>query len=106
MRSTSNSNVRGSSHTRRRRREWLLSPASGFGGDGATVRCYRCPTVLDVDTITVDRIRPGVEGGTYKRDNIRPACGPCNFETGGRLGAMRRLEAARAGAPTLFEVTA
>lgn len=96
MRSTSNSNARGSSYTRRRRKDWLLSPAAGFGGDGSTVKCYRCPTVLDVDTITVDRIVPGVDGGTYKRDNIRPCCGPCNYSTGGRLGAARAIAGVRA----------
>ena len=34
--------------------------------------------------LTVDRIVPGCQGGRYVRTNIRPACGPCNSETGGR----------------------
>lgn len=48
-------------------------------------RCYRCGVLLTVDTVTVDRIIPGCEGGTYRRNNIRPACGTCNSSTGGAL---------------------
>jgi hypothetical protein len=51
------------------------------------VCCYRCEVALDYETITVDRIIPGHDGGTYRRGNIRPACGPCNYSTGGQLGA-------------------
>lgn len=46
-------------------------------------RCYRCGELLTTDTMTVDRIVPGCDGGTYRRNNIRPACGSCNSETGG-----------------------
>lgn len=53
-------------------------------------RCYRCGYLLTEDTVTIDRIIPGCQGGTYRRTNIRPACGPCNSETG---GATRRLAA-------------
>lgn len=55
-------------------------------------RCYRCGRLLTVDTVTVDRIIPGCQGGTYRRNNIRPACGPCNSETGGAL-ATRKAKA-------------
>lgn len=57
------------------------------GAEGAVraCRCYRCGDLLTEDTVTVDRIIPGCKGGTYRRDNIRPACGPCNSETGGGL---------------------
>src|SRR5881628_2494984 len=107
-RGTTNRNARGGSDTRRRRREWLVKT---FRADtdaelrewlnGATTieylipvalskglpdcRCYRCGQLLTVDTVTVDRIVPGCKGGTYRRGNIRPACGPCNSETGGAL---------------------
>jgi 5-methylcytosine-specific restriction endonuclease McrA len=57
------------------RRAYLLAKH----GDGDTCPCYRCGVVLDDSTITVDRVVPGVAGGRYTRDNIRPACGPCNF---------------------------
>lgn len=39
--------------------------------------------------VTVDRIIPGCQGGTYRRNNIRPACGPCNSETGGSTRRKR-----------------
>ncbi|MEU7814084.1 HNH endonuclease [Pseudonocardia sp. NPDC049154] len=85
-RGTTNRNARGSSYNRRTRRAWLLSTF----GDGETAPCYRCGTELDDSTLTVDRKIPGCEGGTYRRDNIRPACGSCNSETGGQLGGERR----------------
>lgn len=53
----------------------------------ATCRCYRCGCLLIDGTLTVDRIIPGCQGGTYRRDNIRPACGGCNSETGGALAS-------------------
>lgn len=54
------------------------------------VRCYRCGTVLTEETLTIDRIKPGIEGGTYADENIRPACGGCNSSTGAALGHARR----------------
>jgi hypothetical protein len=104
-RGTTNRNARGGSDSRRRRREWLVTcyranrdvitidlpygPVvvdvdPGTEGAQPACRCYRCGVLLTVDTVTVDRIKPGCQGGTYRRDNIRPACGPCNSETGGR----------------------
>ena len=102
-RGTTNRNDRGSTRDRRARKLWLLSAAAGFGGDGHTVQCTTpgCDVVLDFDTITVDRITPGIEGGTYRRDNIRPKCGPHNYGDGGRLSHQRRR--ARAGVLPLFE---
>lgn len=75
--------------------ETYASDVEGF------VRCYRCGCLLfnpdsmedavaglmgvsvAADPLTVDRIIPGCQGGTYRRTNIRPACGSCNSETGG-----------------------
>lgn len=54
-------------------------------GSQPACRCYRCGVLLTVETVTVDRIKPGCQGGTYRRDNIRPACGPCNSSTGGAV---------------------
>lgn len=85
-RGTSNTNARGSSYDRAVRRLWLLTNYESDQGLG-TCRCYRCGAVLDSQTVTVDRIIPGAKGGTYHRNNIRPACGRCNSETG---GAVRR----------------
>lgn len=66
-------------------------------------RCYRCGTLLTVDTVTVDRIIPGCKGGTYRRNNIRPACGPCNSLTGGALASRptpKRAASTRIGSKT------
>lgn len=109
-RGTTNRNARGGSPERRRRREWLVACFRAnkdvvaielfhgplvvevdLGTEGAqpACRCYRCGCLLTVDTVTVDRIKPGCQGGTYRRDNIRPACGPCNSETGGATRSKR-----------------
>ena len=93
MPSTTNRNARGGSPQRRIRKLWLLSPAAGFGGDGEKVQCaFGCGTWLSFETVTADR-HPiaGIDGGTYGRDNIRPACGPCNYADGGRKGNLRKL---------------
>ena len=107
-RGTTNGNARGSSYERRRRRRaWIMenwaSDLPGF------VRCYRCGVLLynpddeavEVGTglgyparwviregnyytasaLTIDRIVPECQGGTYRRNNIRPACGTCISET-------------------------
>lgn len=102
-RGTTNGNARGGSDERRRRRAWLVETyranvdvvaielpygpvivevVIGTEGSESACRCYRCGVLLTVDTVTVDRIRPGCQGGTYRRDNIRPACGRCNSQTG------------------------
>lgn len=60
-----------------------------------TCRCYRCGDPLTVDTVTVDRIIPGCKGGTYRRSNIRPACGSCNSETGGALACLPKKRGRR-----------
>lgn len=104
-RGTTNRNERGSAEDRRRRRVWLvetyradtdvfthwgdvelpeLKPVTHGLGIPAC-RCYRCGCLLTVDTVTVDRIIPGCKGGTYRRNNIRPACGTCNYSEGARL---------------------
>jgi hypothetical protein len=82
-RGTSNANARGSSRDRARRVAWLVKTyESDVRGH---CRCYRCGDLLDERTITVDRIKPGCQGGRYVRANIRPACSACNSETGGRV---------------------
>ena len=116
-RGTSNGNSAGSAEDRRRRRKWLLETyaadmaivvparfkveliisvkrAEMYRQDGDTVhmccRCYRCGKLLTLETLTVDRIIPGCEGGRYVRTNIRPACSDCNEETGGALAHRAR----------------
>lgn len=101
-RGTTNGNARGSVTDRERRRAWLVATYRADKdvlvirtGNGTEIRldtraghgqpacrCYRCGRLLTIDTVTVDRIIPGCRGGTYRRENIRPACGPCNSATG------------------------
>jgi hypothetical protein len=117
-RGTSNSNSAGSAEDRRRRKLWLLetyradvdvfdglslSEPVEDGGGVLTVpvgegeiacRCYRCGLLLIFDTLTVDRIKPGCQGGKYRRDNISPSCMLCAQKTGGRLGGRNRARSA------------
>jgi 5-methylcytosine-specific restriction endonuclease McrA len=89
-RGTSNRDDRGNTTDRYRRKVFLLTKF----GDGETCACYRCGCELDIRTVTADRIIPKRNGGRYTRDNIRPACGSCNSETGGMLATetgRRRL---------------
>lgn len=116
MRSTSNGNAAGSAEARRRRHRYLVEhyranvDVERIERAGTTIllevplgegepacRCYRCGVLLTADMVTTDRRVPGCvktarypKGGTYVRENIRPACGPCNYSTGGALGASRR----------------
>lgn len=114
-RGSDHSNVRGSSIDRRRRRAFLMvAYAANIPGFVRCYRCGCLlfnpdapPCPVDADTgyirpterqlslygtqlysalsLTIDRIVPGCMGGRYVRNNIRPACGPCNSETGGAL---------------------
>ena len=86
-RGTTNRNARGNSRDRRIRRTWLLVEF----GDGVKAPCSFCGIMLTFETITADRHPiPGIQGGTYRRGNIRPSCGTCNSADGGRLGNERR----------------
>lgn len=78
-RGTSNTNARGSSGERRARRAWIVET---FGVDGIVVCFWGCGLVMLADEFQVDRLVPGVRGGTYRRGNIVPSCGPCNRERG------------------------
>lgn len=85
-RGTTNANARGSATNRRSRKQWLLDT----WGDGNSAPCRltcspSCLRTVTLLTISVDRIIPGTLGGTYARNNIRPACLPCNITAGIRL---------------------
>ena len=70
-RGTTNRNSRGGSDERRKRKLWLLATF----GDGIKAPCSYCQQMVDYDTISVDRYPVmGCDGGTYRRENIRPAC--------------------------------
>lgn len=88
MRGTTNRNERGSAQSRRARKTWLLATF----GDGATCPCsFGCGTMLTFETLTVDRhpLRKH-DGGTYRRGNIRPACGFCNSQDGSTEMHLRK----------------
>ena len=63
---------RGSNADRKARKLWLLQTF----GDGETCKCaLGCDTMLTFMTVEADRKIPG---GSYRRENIQPACRPCN----------------------------
>lgn len=91
-RGTTNRNERGNTTVRRARKQWLLDTF----GDGDTAPCSltwdeNCLGTVDRTTLTVDRIIPGIENGTYAHDNIQPACGPCNSRHGSYLREQRKI---------------
>jgi hypothetical protein len=68
---------RGSAADRRARKQWMLSPAAGFGGNGIEVPCaLGCGSLVTFATVEADRVVPG---GSYRRANVQPACRPCNL---------------------------
>lgn len=92
-RGTTNRNARGGSEDRRRRKKYLLE---AFEADQTlegrpACRCFRCGKLLTEEMVQADRIKPGIDGGTYARNNIRPACEECNRFLGHRLQNERRL---------------
>lgn len=70
----------------------LFAVTPGFARAVAACRCYRCGVLLTVDTVTADRIKPGCQGGTYVRSNLRPACLSCNAIEGVRIRERLRAE--------------
>jgi hypothetical protein len=88
-RGTTNTNVRGGSEDRRRRREWLVQ----------TFRANKDLVVLEwahSGSLPVE-VDPGTEGSKpacrcYARNNIRPSCMGCASYTGAMLGVERKRE--------------
>lgn len=62
------------------------------------VRCFRCGTLCHWDSVEIDRIKPGCEGGRYTKSNIRPACGSCNKVLCGEYVKRRNAKRAAANA--------
>ncbi len=71
---TGEADLRGNVINRRRRKLWMLK----VFGNGKTAPCIHCGKTLNYETITSDRIIPGCRGGSYRRENIQPACKSCN----------------------------
>lgn len=79
-----------------------------------TARCYRCGCLLWMETVTVDRIKPGCFGGRYRTPrqdnkegvtNVRPACALHNSSTGGALANGKQHKAAKTRARKAKEAT-
>jgi len=71
---------RGNAAARRARKGYLLT----LWGDGSTVPCIYCGHSLVSATLEADRIIAGSCGGSYRRENIIPACRSCNASRGDR----------------------
>lgn len=66
---------RGNTRDRAIRHLWLLAAF----GDGYSCPCRYCGTTLTFETVEADRVVPG---GSYRRENIVPACRSCNSRRG------------------------
>jgi 5-methylcytosine-specific restriction endonuclease McrA len=66
--------LRGNSRDRRARRIKLLR----VYGNGTSAPCVHCGTLVDYDSLEVDKIIPGPMGGRYVWDNVHVSCMPCN----------------------------
>jgi 5-methylcytosine-specific restriction endonuclease McrA len=70
---------------------WLLETFDrDLGPDKA--RCWldlspNCLRELDEHSVTADRINPG---GSYRHENIQPACAPCQNHQGALITAEKR----------------
>ncbi len=65
---------------RRRRGKMSAAKRAGVLGAGACTYCGG-----DEDYLVVDHVVPVARGGTDRRDNLAPACWPCNTEKGALL---------------------
>ncbi len=68
---------------------------SGQGGyvrERPLVRCFRCGKLCDWDSVEIDRIKPGAEGGRYTKSNIRPCCSACNKVLSGEWTKKRNAK--------------
>lgn len=45
-------------------------------------RCIYCKAPLSLRNATADHLKPRCRGGTYAKENIVAACGPCNRAKG------------------------
>lgn len=93
--------VRGNSRTRHRRKLYLLltfgrpvvwtvetdefgdlSPADPLDHTAWVAQCHECSTLVTYQTMMVDRIKLGIDGGRYTRDNIQIHCPTCSHRQG------------------------
>jgi 5-methylcytosine-specific restriction endonuclease McrA len=71
---------RGNAANRRARKLWMLSQPQWQGTGtvlGESALCaLGCGVVVTFATVEADRVIPG---GSYRRENVQPACRPCNL---------------------------
>lgn len=84
---------RGNKQDRARRRTWLLATFDQDLGPHQA-RCHlhisdACARIVTAATLTVDRIAPG---GSYRHENIRPACRACQNKQGALITQERRIQ--------------
>jgi hypothetical protein len=77
--------TRGNNRQRKARKLWLLATF----GDGETCACWECGATVRYETLCVDRITPACDGGTYRRNNIRPHCLTCSCKQGAAIRIAR-----------------
>lgn len=65
---------RGNNRDRAARKHWMLRTWD-VDLPPWNCRCVHCGCVLSYDTVQADRINPG---GSYRRENVQPACNSCN----------------------------
>lgn len=53
-------------------------------------QCHECSTLVTYDTMMVDRINLGINGGRYTRDNIQIHCPTCSHRQGNTVMRQRR----------------
>jgi hypothetical protein len=81
---------RGNTRNRRARKLWMLATFDPeLGPDHARCRLgisERCLGLLDMATVTADRIAPG---SGYARNGLRPSCAPCQSLQGALVAQGR-----------------
>ena len=60
--------------------------------------CFYCGKPLDIATRTIDHVIPRSRGGSNRKENLVPACRPCN-EAKGALTIKEYREQVRPGRP-------
>ncbi len=51
-----------------------------FTSGERSIQCYHCGKILSFKEFTVDHLRPICMGGGDELENLRPSCGPCNWQ--------------------------
>lgn len=59
-------------------------------GDGVQALCWECGVTVTFETMIVDKIRTGRDGGRYRLKNCRVHCVPCSQLQGHRMGLETR----------------